>query len=97
RPLSNNITRLIISLRTGYLIRYVQVGYRCYPLSDSRLWYSIEDGFQFETDIFFNVRKLKMQLIWQPIPVIYGNEESHMDYVLDTLRFVRTFFRSYQC
>ncbi|MEA3286503.1 MAG: glycosyltransferase family 2 protein [Candidatus Marinimicrobia bacterium] len=97
RRLSNNITSQIMSLKTGFQIRDVQVGYRCYPLSDSRLWLSIEDGFQFEADIFFNVRKLKIKLIWQPIPVIYGTEDSHMHLVLDTLRFVRTFFRSFKC
>ncbi len=97
RKLSNNITSQIISLRTGNQIHDVQVGYRCYPLNDSRLWDSIEDGFQFETAVFFNVARLRMKLIWQPIPVIYGNEASHMNLILDTIRFVRTFFRSFKC
>ena len=86
----------MLSLRTGKRVRDSQVGYRCYPLNDSRLWNSIENGFQFESAVFFNAAKLKIPLVWEPIPVIYGAEDSHMDYVRDTLRFVRTFFRSYK-
>ena len=96
RKLSNNITSLMLSLRTSLRVRDSQVGYRCYPLSDSRLWNSIEDGFQFESAVFFNAAKLKTHLVWQPIPVIYGSEESHMNLLKDTLRFIRTFFRSFK-
>jgi glycosyltransferase involved in cell wall biosynthesis len=96
RKLSNNITSMIISLRSGRIIRDAQVGYRCYPLSDRRLWESPEDGFQFESAVYFNSAKLKMNLIWQEIPVIYSNEGSHMRLVKDTLRFVRTFIRSFK-
>ena len=96
RKLSNNITSLILSLRTSLRVRDSQVGYRCYPLNDSRLWDSIEDGFQFESAVFFNAAKLKIPLVWQPIPVIYGSEESHMNLLMDTLRFIRTFFRSFK-
>ncbi len=96
RKLSNNITSLILSLRTSLRVRDSQVGYRCYPLSDSRLWDSIEDGFQFESAVFFNIAKLRIPLVWQPIPVIYGSEESHMHLLKDTLRFIRTFFRSFK-
>jgi hypothetical protein len=96
RKLSNNITSLILSLRTSLRVRDSQVGYRCYPLIDRRLWDSIEDGFQFESAVFFNAAKLKIPLDWQPIPVIYGSEESHMNLLLDTLRFIRTFFRSFK-
>lgn len=97
RKLSNQITSLILSLRTGQLIRDAQVGYRCYPLYDSRLWDSDEEGFQFESDIFFRANKLKMNFVWQKIPVIYGDEASHMKLVRDTMRFVRTFARSFAC
>jgi glycosyltransferase involved in cell wall biosynthesis len=96
RKLSNNITSLILSLRTSHRVRDSQVGYRCYPLSDSRLWDSIEDGFQFESAVFFNAAKLRILLVWQPIPVIYGSEESHMHLLKDTLRFIRTIFRSFK-
>ena len=96
RKLSNNITSLMLSLRTSLRVRDSQVGYRCYPLTDSRLWNSIEDGFQFESAVFFNAAKLKIHLVWQPIAVIYGSEESHMNLLMDTLRFIRTFFRSFK-
>ena len=95
RKLSNNITSLMLSLRSGLLIRDAQVGYRCYPLGDSRLWGSIEDGFQFESDVYFNAARLKYRIEWQAIPVIYGGEGSHMNLVKDTLRFVRTYLRSF--
>lgn len=96
RKLSNNMTSLVLSMRTGLRVRDSQVGYRCYPLSDRRLWMTAEGGFQFESAIFLNVAKLRMKLIWQPIPVIYGSEGSHMHLVKDTLRFVRLFFRSFK-
>ncbi|MBC8191378.1 MAG: glycosyltransferase family 2 protein [FCB group bacterium] len=96
RQLSNNITSLMLSLRITQRVRDSQVGYRCYPLNDSRLWDSIEDGFMFESAVFFNLAKLNIPLIWQPIPVIYGAEESHINPIIDTLRFIRTFFRSFK-
>ncbi len=96
RKLSNNITSLILSLRISLRVRDSQVGYRCYPLNDSRLWDSIEDGFMFESAVFFNLAKLKIPLAWQPIPVIYESEKSHINPAVDTLRFVRTFFRSFK-
>lgn len=96
RKLSNNITSLILSLRTSVRIYDSQVGYRCYPLYNSRLWESIEDGFQFESAVFFNLAKLKMKLVWQQIPVIYGTESSHIHVVKDTLKFIRTVFRSFK-
>ncbi len=95
RQLSNNITSLMLSLRTSVRVRDSQVGYRCYPLNDSRLWDTIEDGFMFESSVFFNAAKLHIPLIWQPIPVIYGEEKSNINPMLDTLRFIRTFFRSF--
>jgi len=97
RMISNNITSLMLSLRTGLRIHDAQVGYRSYPLNDSKLWDSIENGFQFESDVFFRASKLKYSLAWQPIPVIYSSEESHMHIVKDTLRFVRTYLRSFVC
>jgi len=97
RRLSNNLTSLILSLRTGIRVRDSQVGYRVYPLSDRRLWHSPEDGFQFESDIFIRAAKLKLEIIWQPVPVIYTDESSHMHLFKDTLRFVRTIFRSFMC
>ena len=97
RKLSNNITSLMLSLRIGHRILDAQVGYRCYPLNDSRLWNSIEDGFQFESDVFFKARKLKYALAWLPISVIYNGEGSHIHVVKDTLRFIRTYLRSFFC
>jgi len=97
RRLSNNITSLILSLRTGRHIVDSQVGYRAYPLNDSSLWNSREDGFQFESDVFIRAGKLNMALVWQPIPVIYSKEGSHMHLLKDTLRFVRTILRSFMC
>jgi len=96
RQLSNNVTSLMLSLRIGQRVRDSQVGYRCYPLKYSRLWDSIEDGFMFESVVFFNAAKLRIPLAWQAIPVIYGNEESHINPLIDTLRFIRTFFRSFK-
>ncbi|MCF7808531.1 MAG: glycosyltransferase family 2 protein [Candidatus Marinimicrobia bacterium] len=97
RKLSNNITSLMVSLRIGAPVLDAQVGYRSYPLKDSRLWESIEDGFQFESDVFFKVSKLNYKLAWQPVSVIYNGASSNMEPVWDTLRFVRTYFRSFMC
>lgn len=97
RKFSNNVTSLMLSLRCGLRIYDSQVGYRCYPLNDSRLWDSIESGFQFESAVFMNAARLRIPLLWIPIPVIYGSEASHIHLVKDTLRFIRTFGRSFMC
>jgi len=95
RRLSNNITSLMLSLRTGLRIYDSQVGYRCYPLYDSRLWNIHEDGFQFESAVFLILSKLAIRLEWVSIPVLYGNTGSHMRLVADTLKFIRTMVRSF--
>ena len=97
RKFSNQVTSLILSLRSGKRVYDSQVGYRCYPLKDSRLWDSIESGFQFESVVFLKAARLKIPLAWITIPVIYGSETSHMHLVRDTLRFIRTIFRSFMC
>jgi glycosyltransferase involved in cell wall biosynthesis len=94
RRFSNIVTSALLSLFVGTRIYDSQVGFRLYPLKQDSLWTINEDGFQFESAIFFRAKKLAIPLKWVEIPVIYGNESSHMDYINDTLKFVKLLMTS---
>jgi glycosyltransferase involved in cell wall biosynthesis len=94
RRFSNRVTSLLLSVFVGKRIYDSQVGYRLYPLKQSDLWTINESGFQFESAVFFRAKRLKIPLKWVEIPVIYGDESSNMNYIKDTLKFVKLLISS---
>ncbi|MBO8131730.1 MAG: glycosyltransferase family 2 protein [Candidatus Marinimicrobia bacterium] len=97
RILSNTITSLLISLRTGKRIHDSQCGFRLYKLENFKIGYYKENGFQFESEYLIrtllkpdiNFREIK-------IPTIYSRgSKSSINNLLDTIKFTMLFFRSY--
>ena len=95
RRLSNKITSLIISWICNKEILDSQCGYRRYKLSDVCIESFIENGFQFETEVLIKLLgRNNNSLQHLKISTIYEQENSSMNNVLDTFKFIRLIFRS---
>jgi len=94
RLFSNTVTSWLMSLRTGEKIYDSQNGFRCYPLGASDLWASGENGFQFESAVFIQAHTLGLKLKWVEVPVVYADSPSQIRHVVDTLKFIRFYYRS---
>lgn len=95
RILSNTLTSLILSLRTGQRIYDSQVGFRCYPLQPQWYWQSPENGFQYESAVLLRAARSRIPLRWVNIPTQYvPGGKSHIRHVADTLRFIQLVLKS---
>ena len=88
RILSNKITSFILSKILKTKIIDSQCGFRMYK---NEKFYNLdfkEDGFQFESEIFFKLPKpLRIKQI--PIKTIYNNDKSHINKTKDTFKFIK--------
>jgi glycosyltransferase involved in cell wall biosynthesis len=95
RQFSNFATSLLITVRTGQIIRDSQCGYRGFP---SQLIHTIqfhEKGFQFESEFLIKAALAGYRIHHVEIPTIYDAEPSAMNNITDTLKFVSMWFRSF--
>lgn len=89
RVLSNRITSALLSLITGQKIKDSQCGFRLIRrevLENIRL---TENGFQLESEFIIEAVKNKYPLRFINIPTIYNQEESNINHLGDTFRFIR--------
>jgi len=94
RRISNKLTSLIISFLSTENIKDSQCGYRRYKLIDICSENFIENGFQFESEILIKILRKKYSYYQINIPTIYGNEQSSISNIIDTLKFIRLILRS---
>ena len=92
RILSNKITSFLISKISGFKIRDSQSGFRIYKNSILKNIEFNEDRFQFESEVFFKIKK-DTNIKEIPIEVIYNNKKSHINNTIDTFRFIRLIVR----
>jgi len=95
RILSNTITSLLISIRTGKRVHDSQCGYRLINLELFTGRKFAEDGFQFESEFLIKLLLAGTRHTEVAIPTIYNNAGSSIHNVRDTLKFISLFFRSY--
>jgi len=88
RLISNFITSLIISILCKKIIKDSQCGYRRYKINLFETEY-YENGYQFETEILLKKIKKNSLIIDIPIKTIYNNNESNMNYLVDTFKFIK--------
>jgi len=94
RRLSNRLTSKIISVLVQKKILDSQSGYRRYKLEKRIYENSIENGFQFESEVLIDeLRNKNSRLIHIPIPTIYNNEKSSIKNILDTYKFLKLIIR----
>jgi len=94
RIVSNMTTSLIISFLTGNYVRDSQCGFRLYG---SQLFKSIqveENGFHFESEIMLRCLWKHLRVEFVPIPTIYNEEQSSINNLSDTLKFIKVVMKS---
>ena len=96
RVLSNTITSLLVSARTGVRIRDSQTGYR---LIAREVLSSVEveaDGYEAETEFLIKAARKGFRISFVPIATIYGTAPSHMTHWHTTKRFLQVLLREYE-
>ncbi len=93
RMLSNKLTSWIISILTGFKIRDSQCGYRFIHRDILEKIRLDENGFQLESEFFFQIAEKQIQPVFVNIITAYEGNGSHMHHVGDTLRFVKLITR----
>ena len=92
RIISNKLTSYLISKISKIKVRDSQSGFRMYKNSIIENVEFKETGFQFESEVFFRIKKdLKIKEV--SIDVIYNDKKSHINNTVDTLRFIRLIAR----
>ena len=92
RILSNKITSFIVSKISKIKVIDSQCGFRMYKNSIINRISFREMGFQFESEVFFKINKQSI-IKTVDIDVIYNDKKSHINNIVDTLRFVRLIIR----
>ena len=95
RRISNFLTSKLISMRISKNIIDSQCGYRRYRLDSLTKFNFRENGFQFETEVLLKIINKDTVISQIPIPTIYGDENSSIRNVYDTLKFISLYFRSF--
>jgi hypothetical protein len=88
RNISNSITSIIISFFCQLRIYDTQCGYRLYDLELFKKLDSREDGYQFETEILLKKINKYSLVKYVEISTIYNGSKSHINNLLDTIKFV---------
>jgi len=95
RKISNFITSLLISVRSGNVIKDSQCGYRAFNM-DIFNWVSCqENGFQYESEFLIKSSLLGWKIDHINIPTIYENQPSAMNHFKDTFLFIKLWFKSF--
>ena len=94
RRISNKLTSYIISLLCGKTVLDSQCGYRRYKLKDVCSESFHEKGFQFESEVLIKLLRNNCTYANLKIPTIYSHENSSINNVSDTLKFIRLILRN---
>jgi len=95
RRFSNFFTSLLITIRSGVLVRDSQCGFRGFSLDDYRQIVVKEDRFHFESELMLKFALLGVKLVPVVIPTIYEGKKSAIHPYRDTYQFIKLWFRSY--
>lgn len=88
RIFSNSTTSLALSLFTLQWIPDSQCGYRAYNHSVFANTACRYNHFEMESEILLRAAALERKISSVPIQTIYGNENSHISHIKDTLRWM---------
>ncbi|MBC8277465.1 MAG: glycosyltransferase family 2 protein [FCB group bacterium] len=93
RKFSNLITSSFLSLIAGYKIHDAQCGYRMYRTDFLKEVDLKTSDFDTENEILLKAFKRRAAIGWVDIPVVYGDETSHINRLSDTLKFIKLIIR----
>ena len=93
RRISNKLTSLVIAFICQKKILDSQCGYRRYKLDNVCSESFNEHGFQFESEVIIKILSNNCTLRHVEIPTIYRQENSSMNNIVDTIKFIRLIIR----
>jgi glycosyltransferase involved in cell wall biosynthesis len=96
RILSNSITSVIISLCVNKCrIKDSQSGYRAFRLSALNINAFHETGFQLESEMLIKLGRAGSRIHQIPVDTIYNDEDSSINVILDTMKFILLIIKSF--
>ncbi len=95
RQCSNFITSLLISVRSGQVIKDSQCGYRSFHVGIFDQINCIENGFHFESEFLIKSSIIGQRVEHISIPAIYNDQPSAMKHMKDTYKFIKMWFISF--
>lgn len=95
RMMSNAITSMLVSARTGARIEDSQSGYRFFSSEVLAAIRLESDGYEAETEMLIKAARKGFTIDFIPIATIYGNESSHMTHWQTTRRFLQVLLKEY--
>jgi hypothetical protein len=93
RYLSNRLTTLLLSIAVGKRLEDTQSGFRALKTKILKNLRLKGRHFDLESEILARAARLGFRIGTVPIKTIYRDESSHVNKLLDTLRFVRLLIR----
>lgn len=96
RQASNLFTSLILSfmIQRGRPVRDSQCGFRAVRLSAVKEAWFCETGFQFESELLLVLGRRSCVIEQIPITTLYGDQQSKINLLRDTYRFIRLVIKS---
>ena len=88
RLLTNRTVNLVVSLLSGVRTTDVQCGFR---YIDLKILENIDlrtNRYETESEMVIKAARKKFRIGFVPVSTIYGSEKSHIDPLVDTLRFI---------
>jgi glycosyltransferase involved in cell wall biosynthesis len=95
RILSNTITSILVSLKTGKYIKDSQCGFRLFRRKVIEAFDLKTTGYEAETEFLIQAVRRGYQIEFVPIQTIYGDEKSHMTHWATTKNFLKVLLRKY--
>jgi len=89
RRLSNKITSILLTVKTGQNILDSQCGFRGYSVEVLKKVKTVYNGFEAESEILVKASKKGFKIGFIDIPTIYGNEISKMRSIQAILGFIK--------
>ena len=95
RILSNTLTSVLVSMRTGIAVADSQCGFRLFRRRVVEKIFLETTGYEAETEMLIKAAQQGFSVSFAPIQTVYGNEKSHMTHAATTKRFLQTLLRQY--
>ena len=96
RLMTNRTTSRVVSILAGVRIEDTQSGYRYHSTRLLRDIELVSEKYDTESEILIRAARKGYRISSVDIESIYHDEKSHINPVIDTLRFIRLIFKSFQ-
>lgn len=93
RVLSNKLTSLLLTIKTGKKILDSQCGYRSFKIDVIRKVRASSNGYEAESEMIIYAARKGFSIGFVDIPTLYGTEKSKMNPINAILGFVKILFK----